>query len=612
MFTQIKQKLATYPTVDYNQLWDQLTDVDVVSFDVFNTLLKQNTPANADIFTLVATIWEQQHGTCLTNFKSLRQTAEKHARSKYAQQLTLTKIYDFLTVPSEVMQLEIQLRFELQQANAPLQDLYNALKQLGKRIVVIADTMLDAQTVVSMLAQAGYTGYEKLYVTQTDGRPSKDTILFKTMLTELAVAPNQVLHVGDDWQRDYLASRGAEIACFRLPKITLNSHQPLITNDVLLQTVQLFSNNMLAKYEFDGYQEFGYSVFGPVILGFSQWLARNVARDTKIFFFARDGFILQEAYQKLYPEQTTSYLYVSRRALQVPLLREIQPIADVLAQINLPREFTMYQFLKACGVQNADDTKQDLTKYTTAPIFHPQLEHIYQKYSCEITHNAQIEFEYLKQYLQAMGFNGQVAVVDIGWHGNKQQALQKFCQLAGIPVEISGYYFGMAKTNPIANLITHGFWFDQGINPQQPNLARPINGILEFLFSAKHGTTIRYEKQNETIVPVLASYEFAGQHELTIQGQLLKTIRQAALQFVSDFATSSLNPLIQLPTKSAMTLFELHTFKPDSEFMRRFGHFIFIDRNVKYLVTPKSNWYYLRHPQQFKGDFLLSRWSIGF
>lgn len=611
MLTRIKHKIATYPLIDYDQLWEQLIEAEVVCFDVFNTLLKQNTPNNSDIFTLVAELWQQKHAQPLVDFKQHRLAAQQQARAKYGATYTLANVYEFLAVPPAVMDLEFQLVYQVQQANTPIQTLYNALRQAGKRIVIIADTNADKVTVASLLAQTGYIGYEKLYVSQEYGESFKNGRLFKKILQELALAPQQVLHVGDDWYHDYLASKEAHIRCYRIPKVVNNSYQPVIKNDVILKTMQLFCNNTLAQYEFDSYQEFGYSVFGPVILGFSQWLQHNVAADEKLFFLARDGFILQEAYQTLFPNQVTSYLHVSRQALQVPLLKDALSIEEVLEIINLPTEFTANQFLAACGLGFKTQIMDSDIKYRNEPQFYQHLEQLYQQHQTAIIANAQEEFMYLAQYLKAMNFTGKVAIIDIGWHGNKQRALQQFCHMAGISVEITGYYFGLAKsTNP--SLKARGFWFDQLAQPTALNLAQSVHGIIEFLFSANHGSTRHYRQLNGEVVPVLAHYEFTGSHSLVIQGQLLKTIRQAALQFVADFGTSNLQSIIELTPQQAMKLFELKTFKPDKEFMRRFGHFEFIDRNVKYLVMPKGNWYYVFHPAKFKYDFFNSRWPIGF
>lgn len=51
--------------------------------------------------------------------------------------------------------------------------------------------------------------------------------------------------------------------------------------------------------------------------------------------------------------------------------------------------------------------------------------------------------KYLMQYLKQINFQGNCAIVDIGWHGSMQYYLEKFCELNDIKVELHGYYVGI-------------------------------------------------------------------------------------------------------------------------------------------------------------------------
>ena len=41
--------------------------------------------------------------------------------------------------------------------------------------------------------------------------------------------------------------------------------------------------------------------------------------------------------------------------------------------------------------------------------------------------NSKDEFNIYVNYLKSINFHGKVAIVDIGWHGNMQKALNKIC-----------------------------------------------------------------------------------------------------------------------------------------------------------------------------------------
>lgn len=609
MAKRIAKILATYPKVNFEKIWDKLIDFDVISFDAFNTLLKLDVAEQNDILTLVEQEWNKHHSQKLVDFKQKRQIAVEKAQQKWGTKVNLTNIYQELNVPKEVAKLEYDLERKLNRAHEPLLEIFKDLQKIGKRIVIVANTYLDKSQVATILAAAGYVGYEKLYISSDYKGDKASGKIFAHMLEELDIKPPQIIHVGDNQHTDGVDIKQVGIEWIRLPKIIRQINLQK-SNSLALSSVQTFVNNQMAKYEFDDYQTFGYSVFGPVILGFSQWLAQSItSQEQKLFFLARDGFVLKEAFKRLYPNKKTTYMHISRRALQVPLLLDAKSLAEVLKIIKLPEKFTSAQFLTACGINTHPKTLS--TAILTYDLKDETLLELYATYREAITKQAQSEFKMLEQYLRQIKFSEQIALIDVGWHGSKQRALAKICEQLQIQVTLSGYYFGVAKNDEHRKITENGFWFDQNNDDKQKNLAYPIRGLLEFLFSANEGSTIGYRFSADKVVPVLADYEYQGEHELIIQGHLLRTIRQAALQFIEDFANSGLNSLIVLDAKDATKQFEYEFFRPTNLVMTQYGHFIFIDRNIKYLVEPHSLLYYLVHLGQFKRDFLISRWSIG-
>lgn len=606
--------VATQPIINFEILWEQLSTAEVISFDVFNTLLKQDVLAEADVFKIVEQEWSRQHqGELVNNFSLQRQHAEQHVKQQLGTGATLHDIYQIMNVPRDMEQVERKIWHQISCANRPLLELFNALIEIGKRVILVADTFLSKYDVASMLADAGYGGYEKLYVSSEYTADKTMSGLFRQMLQELALESNQLVHVDDNKITIMLAAKNFGLKTCQIPQVIENIKFSAHPTNLVQRSLHTFINNHIAKYEFDSYQEFGYSIFGPVILGFSQWLAREIPKEQKIYFLARDGYVLKAAFDKMYPQRDSNYLAVSRRSLQVPLLENVQNLMDVLAVLNLSPIFTGREFLIACGIDEKDAQIPSLTqKFSRHDKEHPSLVALYQEYSEQIRLNAQHEAKMLRQYLHQMDFEGTTALIDIGWHANKQWALQMICQRKQIDINLHGYYLGVSSLAlKKKEMQLAGFWFDQQ-QSKQKNLAAPISGLLEFLFSANVGTTVTYANDNGEIKPILAPYEYSEEHALIIQGQLLVTIRQAALQFVDDFAKSNLSKLIELDAKDAMLNFEEATFRPNQQFMRRYGHFEFINRNVKYLATPRPFVYYLWHPYQFKNDFLVSRWPIGF
>ena len=58
-------------------------------------------------------------------------------------------------------------------------------------------------------------------------------------------------------------------------------------------------------------------MLGPLAAAFCQWLhARRAARpEARLYFLARDMYLMRDVYHTLYPQEETGYLQVSRRSL---------------------------------------------------------------------------------------------------------------------------------------------------------------------------------------------------------------------------------------------------------------------------------------------------------
>lgn len=54
------------------------------------------------------------------------------------------------------------------------------------------------------------------------------------------------------------------------------------------------------------YYEFGRIYFGPFLLGFSRWLNNQVGKNKidKLFFFARDGYMMEKAFKLVEKEHS--------------------------------------------------------------------------------------------------------------------------------------------------------------------------------------------------------------------------------------------------------------------------------------------------------------------
>lgn len=183
---------------------------DVVTFDIFDTLIERCVTTPQEIFRLAGR-------KILGNEKADaffldRQAAEKKAREKRADgEVTLEEIYAELYTIYENMTDSLmwsEINTELASCRPKIQNkewMEWCLKQ-RKKVYLVSDMYLPSGLIREMLYRCGIQGYHKLYVSG-EYRSNKTTgELFRKMLEENCLLPKQVLHIGDSFHADILGA----------------------------------------------------------------------------------------------------------------------------------------------------------------------------------------------------------------------------------------------------------------------------------------------------------------------------------------------------------------------------------------------------------------------
>ena len=203
----LKNILSKIKGEDISCLPDSLLDqVDIISFDVFDTLILRDVKNPTDVFDLVETEFnnESEEGK-IDSFKMHRIDAERQARIKCGKKdVTFDEIYQELTgVYSEsvlvrLRQIEIEKELFVCKANPAMMDFYQRMIKTGKRIIIISDMYLSANTIGRILNNCGYDGYEKLYVSSEYRCMKRYEELFEVVKNDCAEGNGKrILHIGD-------------------------------------------------------------------------------------------------------------------------------------------------------------------------------------------------------------------------------------------------------------------------------------------------------------------------------------------------------------------------------------------------------------------------------
>ena len=367
------------------------------------------------------------------------------------------------------------------------------------------------------------------------------------------------------------------------------------------------------KYEW----KMGYKNFGILLVGFCKWIHDSSKMDNVdyLFFMSRDGYIIKKTYEILYPNEKVKYLYVSRRSLSLPSMKNSKNIDEILDCIILPPIFTISIFLSNLGftVEELNNQLSNLnisltetfkrTSFKKDTRIRTLLKNIYQK----ILVNADIQYKNLCLYLNQENFKGKIGIVDIGWHNSIQNLLLKITK----NVKISGYYLGIYDNSIVFNNENkaNGYLYNYGNNMNMQYKTFSFVSLLESMFLSHEGTTISYIKKNNIIIPILAQYEYINEK---VSLNIIENFQNGALCFVEDFINSEFK---NIKLNSELCCYNIIKFgsKPKTKDINIFGKLSFENYNKNNIINVNHHFlYYMIHPKYMIKDFYKSGWRVAY
>ncbi len=584
--------------INYNSIRNK----KIISFDIFDTLIKRNVSEPKDIFNIVEYFYNLENLDKIASFQKNRISAESKARlekKNNTEEITIDDIYFYLEKiygkrqSDALKKLEIDVEISFSEKNNEVLDLFNLCKKTN-RVIITSDIYLSQEVIEKILEKNGVTGYEKIYISSEIGKTKATGSIFDYIINDLNVKKSDIIHIGDNKKSDFISPirKGISARLYR------NNNKQISIIDTIVD------NNKTRDY----YYNFGYKNLGPLLVGLSKWLNKNIVEEKieKIYFLSRDGNIMKKAYDILF-KQRTYYIYASRRSLIVPSLWKAKNNNELFSMMNLPKVIVLKHLIERLGytIKNNDEVSKfglnSEKEYNVDYLLKNQGFNSYiDSIKDEINDNSKREFNNLKKYLNKNDFSGKVAIVDIGWYGSMQKALERL-----FDVNILGYYVGIHSRRKTQTENMHGFIFETNKNECLDNDELLINSIVEFIFSTFHGSTKRFTDKGEAEL-----YEY--EYDNTDEKEFLKKIQNGAIDFVKKINDLNIVDFLNLnEIESSKRLFNtcLHPSREDSYML---GKLNMLDNGIFKIGTEKNIVYYLFHPKLFFHNFKKSTWKIGF
>lgn len=318
-------------------LRDAPADVAMLSLDCFDTLLWRNVHAPVDVFDDLGTSGPTRHQ---------RIWAESRARSRAdlrdgRNEANIGEIYKALlpaaSPDGRALLAAAELAAEARHcfAFAPTVALMRDAKSRGLCVAVVSDTYLDRTQLAQLIRDSAGSDVLAMIdhiICSSEHGISKSEGLFAHLLRETKANPAEILHIGDNKAADLVAARAAGLHALHLvqfgetcrQRLRLEAAAGAIVATGIVPSFQPHRAPIaLAVPTLDcPAQALGYTTLGPLLDGFSRWIADEASAlaqpgsRTHLLFLMRDGYLPKRMFDALQaaasPATATSAIELSR------------------------------------------------------------------------------------------------------------------------------------------------------------------------------------------------------------------------------------------------------------------------------------------------------------
>jgi FMN phosphatase YigB (HAD superfamily) len=554
---------------------------DVVSFDVYDTLVQRRLLLPTDIHLVVgATATECGLVRTPSHWADIRERAEAVARSSArGPDVTLAEIYEQLNSMFSADRLltlqdrELEAEISLTRPTARGLALWSWAQEASATIVVTSDIYLPSDALASILTRSGYAGWARIYVSGDAGIAKFDGTAFRRVREDFP--GRRILHLGDNPHSDVARARAAGITALQIRR-PFDAHSPTSSGlprevdprpaDVAQRRrgpresreleVSLVSGLIEDRLDrrsgtADALDEIGYAVLGPALVGFVQYLheAAGQAGIDRLLFLAREGLILQHAYQTLYAETAidNDYAILSTRTLGLAELDDPLSPESLRFLTKTSAPVTPVDYLRRVLPVLAPDRVAaecrragiDPRHRMTFGEARQRLRPLFEAFAADLTEVGRAAKPVLQSYLRRLdtGSTG-TAIVDSGWAGTIQGALNRITDRAH-----TGFYVALSDT-PVTRTMTglHAMLDERhgGIAARDFRRVYRRTPALEILLANPDSGSLASiapaaENDVEPFRLAFLPNEFGSADQETV-----RSLQTSAIEFVGDFAASSL------------------------------------------------------------------------
>ncbi len=619
---KIKETINRYPKLSVKKLINIVKGYDIVSFDIFDTLIKRDVYKEHDVFDLIEKRYNATYKDSIDNFRYLRVEAERIARkNSNTEEVSLKEIYISIALLDKTYEtrlevlrlLEEEIEYEISYPNQLIKEVYDYCLLYKKKIYIISDMYLSKKLIEKILKKNGYALYKNLFLSSEIGLQKKTGNLFKHVLKVEGVKADSIIHIGDNKRNDWISAKKIGFNVVNIAKTCTYVKYRELGDSLESRIMWSFLNNRI-PYIKNRNVAIGYEIYGPVLYSFVNWLMHNIDSTKTVLFFSRDCQIVKRAYEILSSNnQNSIYFYASRRSLLVPALY-VDSSVENLCRLTKSEsaQFTVRGLLRKIGL-NPQDYSEIVKKYSLSLDDILIRDHLsennnfilfYNAIQNDIKNNAEKAYGGFKRYMESLNCTHDLQVVDIGWRCTMQYCLKN---LLKNNYNIQGYYLGVREDAFVDKHDFLGLFLNGEDNKEKKVFLASMTALIEIFFSALHGSVEGYDIDG---TPICGEHECANDLSCL---QFISDLQEGAMQFVRDFNSSVMKNLLEVSIDEALEGIKKLGTKPQEEELKSFGSFPFhMGVGIVKAAEPGPLIGYILHPKKYLYDFSNSNWKIAF
>lgn len=315
------------------ELSEMLKTTDVVSIDLFDTLIMRKVLLPSDVIELVNYKMEEQ-GIFIDKFCEKRLQCEKELAKQTAP--TLEEIYYYMRekfpyegiTPKQLAHLEWLIDYDLVLPRKEMCELIAGVYKQGKKVYIVSDTFYTKEQLMKMLEKCQMTSFTDI-LASCEYKTGKTQELFTQLKT--VIQNQKCIHIGDDVTADIEGAQKQGILPCRIYSaldllemigyLGLWDYADSFSTRIKMGLFVAGIFNSPFQFETaekklavkDAY-EIGYLFFAPIISDFVIWFNSRVEKNNvkNIWFGARDGYLIKSLYDILLPQNSAVYFLTSR------------------------------------------------------------------------------------------------------------------------------------------------------------------------------------------------------------------------------------------------------------------------------------------------------------